>query len=142
MVDHEHSTDKQLANAWIKRFSKERRRIVSLSDADAESAASDRIDIETSWAFDALLHMTLREPERAWDIILLILKLANDDDSVLDNLASGPLETLVRQHSASVIEWVEAEAWRNPQFKELLSGVWSSNISDPLWQRIKRAAGN
>lgn len=131
-------TDEQLARNWIRRFSKERRRIVSVDHADQDVAASQRIDTETYWAFDALHDLESRCPEHAWAIVLLILRLAPEDGGVLDNLAAGPLEGLLAHHGSTVIDWVESEARRNPKFKELLGGVWQSGISDLIWHRVQR----
>lgn len=133
-------SDEDLARDWVRRFSSARRRIVSIGNPNGDAASSKRIDEETYWAFDVLHDLELRDPAHAWAIVLLILRLAPEDEGVRDNLAAGPVERLLTHHGGAAIKWVEDEARRNPRFKDLLIGVWRSGISDLIWQRIERAA--
>ncbi|HKU13853.1 MAG TPA: hypothetical protein VJQ52_05630 [Steroidobacteraceae bacterium] len=132
-------TDENLARDWIRRFSSARRRIVSVESADVEVEASKRVDSETFWAFDVFHDLETRDPAHAWALVLLILRLAPDDDGVRDSLAAGPLEGLLANHGRTVIKWVEDEARRNSEFKELLAGVWNTGINELIWQRVERA---
>lgn len=133
-------TDEELARDWIRRFSSTRRRILSVQNPDDDEAASQRLDTETFWAFDVFHDLESRDPEHAWTLILLILRLAPEDEGIRDNLAAGPLEGLLAHHGRIAVKWVEDEARRNPKFKELLAGVWKSGISELVWQRVQRAA--
>jgi hypothetical protein len=38
------------------------------------------------------------------------------------------------------VEWIEEEARQNKAFKELLGGVWKSNIPKLIWDRVERAS--
>ena len=75
------------------------------------------------------------EPERAWQLILGILK-RDQSDSVIPCLAGGPLENLLVHHGPSFIERVEELAKANQDFNRLLGGVWKNGISDEIWNRL------
>src|SRR5262249_43362638 len=117
--------------------SQERKKVLSTIEADAQLGADQRIEIETKWAFDELEKVVAADPSRAWAVILRILKTASQDQGVLDNLAAGPLETLLARHGRHIIERVETEAALNPAFRELLNGVWRNAIDEAVWERIQ-----
>ena len=54
-------------------------------------------------------------------------------------LAAGALEDLLSEHGDELIEKVETEARRNPQFNLLLGGVWQGGMSSEIWRRIQAA---
>ncbi len=74
-----------------------------------------------------------------WAAILEILS-RNPPDKVIEVLAAGPLEDLIKSHGPEVIERVEAESRRNPAFRDLLGGVWRSSTPD-IWARVVKAQG-
>jgi hypothetical protein len=96
-----------------------------------------RIEAEIKWAFDELEKLVEGDPARAWAVILRILGTAHQDENVLDNLAAGPLETLLARHGRDAVEWVEAEAKANPKFKSLLKGVWRNAIDEAVWAKVQ-----
>lgn len=134
------SSGDELAHAWVRRFSRERKRVLTAASAESQLKVDQQIDAETIWAFDALENLIAKEPSGAWAMILRILDIAEQDEDVLNNLAAGPLESLLARHGRAVIKWVEEEARRNTKFKELLGGVWQNAIPELIWQRVQRAA--
>lgn len=132
-------SDDDLARAWARRFSGERKRVLVPGAVDVQQKLDQQIETETVWAFDALDHLVTTDPAHAWAVVLKILALAESDEQVLNNLAAGPLESLLIRHGRTVINWIEDEAHRNPRFKELLAGVWQSGVNELIWQRVERA---
>jgi hypothetical protein len=90
------------------------------------------------WAWQKLDSLCRDEPELAWSVILEILQRSSSEQ-VRENLAAGPLENLLTKHGYRFIDRVEAEAWRNADFRELLAGVWQNAMSNELWQRVRAA---
>ncbi|MDQ1835158.1 DUF6869 domain-containing protein [Massilia scottii] len=83
--------------------------------------------------FDELVKFA---PEIAFEVILALLSQTENED-VLENLAAGPMEDLVRLHGKEFIQRFEVKASENSKFRELLSGVWQ--VGDPeVWSRIER----
>ena len=142
MDQQPHYSDEELARAWIRRFSQSRTSILLAGDADAQMQDDQRIEVETKWAFDELEKLVENDPARAWAVILCILSTAHQDENALDNLAAGPLETLLARHGRDVVEWVEAEAKANPKFKELLKGVWGNAIDEAVWAKVRSLSGD
>ena len=93
------------------------------------------------WAHECVAELVLESPQLALDFILRALPVFETKED-LAVLAAGPLEDLLDQHCASVIDRIEAEAERNERFRLLLSGVWGrNNVSTEAWQRLRRAVG-
>jgi hypothetical protein len=132
-----HFSDQELARAWIRRFSQNRRSILLTDSADSQMRDERLIEDETKWAFDAFEELVDKDATRAWAVILRILEMAHPDASVLNNLSAGPLETLLVRHGWDVLEWVEAEATSNPKFKDLLEGLWGNAIDETVWERVQ-----
>jgi hypothetical protein len=63
--------------------------------------------------------------------------LGQKDENVLDNLAAGPLETLLVRHGRDIIDRVENEAKSDPRFKDLLLGVWGNAVDATVWERLE-----
>jgi hypothetical protein len=135
-------SDEELARAWIRRFSKNRKRVLSLDNPDKQLREDRRIETETNWASNELQKLVRDDPGRAWTMILLILKLAQQDEDALDNLAAGPLESFLVHHGPDVVERVEKEARLNPQLKDLLLGVWGNSVDATVWRRLQALLDN
>ncbi len=81
-----------------------------------------------------------KEPEVAWVTIQLIfVGCKNDIERAC--LAAGPLEDLLAKHGLMFIDRVETVAASNPDFRELLAGVWRNTIAAPVWERLQQALG-
>jgi len=110
--------DDELIQGWIQHFR---------SESEALSPAYVEMD-------DAVRD----DPERAWRLILAILK-QDKSDNVIACLAGGPLENLFVHHGALFIERVEQLAQQDHEFNRLLGGVWKNDISDHVWNRLRSA---
>ena len=87
-------------------------------------------------AVTKLERMVVSHEERAWRVILTILKEDNSD-AIISNLAAGPMEDLLVCHGDAVIERVEVKAKKDVDFKKVVMDVWQSGISDDVWGRVK-----
>ena len=83
---------------------------------------SSEVSSDDCWA--AILEVLAREPP----------------DKVIEVLAAGPLENLIHEHGIAFIERIETEARRNPEFRNLLGGVWESSTPE-IWARVQKARG-
>jgi Family of unknown function (DUF6869) len=119
--------DEELAVAWIRRYELIHR------ETDQSPAAKSLF-----WAFQKLDEYCEREPEKAFALILAIARLT-DDQFVLDNLAAGPLESLLVRNGSVVIDDIELEVSHNAKLRELLQGVWHNLIDETIWQRVERS---
>ena len=83
------------------------------------------------------------EDTSARDCLKAILAILEKDppESVIINLAAGPLEDLIEECGEEIIEDIELEAGRNPAFRQLLGGVWESGTPE-VWARIVSARGS
>jgi len=93
------------------------------------------------WAFDKMCELERDRPEECLIVVLSILREQKDDMHVLANLAAGPLENLLAYHGALLIDKIELLSRENPDFCNLLGGVWKNRISDDVWARVKASSG-
>lgn len=89
------------------------------------------------WAVEWFMNPGNERSELCWAAILKILETTSSD-SVLANLAAGPLEDLIECHGSKFIDRIENESRINPCFRELLGGVWKCS-SPAVWERIEKA---
>ena len=104
---------------------------------------------ERAWV---LYDAARREPMVAWAAIKSVIgrysevELFGSDDTeakrLLANIAAGPLEGLLAEHGSGIIAIVEAEARRDRRMFWTLGCVWRNGMSDDVWARVQRAAGN
>ena len=86
----------------------------------------------------ALVHG--EDPETVIDFIRAVLAKRNDSDkwnTVIENLAAGPLEDLLVYQGPGIIEVVESYARQNPAFRHLLGGVWERDMAPEVWERVQ-----
>jgi uncharacterized protein DUF6869 len=79
-------------------------------------------------------------PDLAWQAIKLVvgqIKARAHEDRLVEVLAAGPVEDLLRLHGPAVIDRVENEARRDPAFNNVLGGVWSTTIDPDVWERVE-----
>jgi hypothetical protein len=91
------------------------------------------------WAFERLSGLVRDDPEEAWRIIEAMRRL-DGTDSILANVAAGPLEDLLVYHGDKFIDRFEILAQSDQQFRRLLGAVWKNDMSDALWARVKAIA--
>ncbi len=111
----------------------------SIEDIDAWARAYVEVQQEPKrltsehplwWAvrgfMDLILERGETEPDDCWRAILRVLEL-EPPDKVISILAAGPLEDLIGRHGPQFIDRIETESRRNPKFRHLLGGVWTSS---------------
>ena len=76
--------------------------------------------------------------EDQWSFILAVAG-KSPPDRVIEILAAGPLEQLIAYAGADFIDRIEVEARRNPDFRDLLGGVWQHGTSHDIWGRVEAA---
>ena len=77
-------------------------------------------------ATDRLNRAIETKPEVGWDLILMLVGAAPDDDA-LAWVAAGPLEDLLCEHGPAFISRAEALAQSDKRFRACLALVWGSN---------------
>jgi chorismate synthase len=129
------------------------------SDADGDDVSNEDIDDETArviarhvarhledreqrkcqWAWELFTwEFRTTRPEAAWRILLIVWPLVKSNDDALGLLAAGPLEDLIADHGARLIDRIEDLARRDIDFARLLGGVWQSSTPDDIWSRIEK----
>ena len=102
-----------------------------------------RNDDGENWAIQRVMQLCdpISDPDLAWPIVLRLVELS-PDDSLLGDVAAGPLEDLLCGHGTDVIERVEAQAKLDRKFRRCLSGVWGwSSMSESMQARVRNAVG-
>lgn len=100
---------------------------------------SSKDDNPFFWAAEKFYSLMSDNPDLCWRAILKILELS-PNDTVISNLAAGPLEDLIHYHGESFINKIEEEARKNPSFRKLLGGVWETGNRD-IWCRVEAIRG-
>jgi hypothetical protein len=74
-------------------------------------------------------------------LVLALVRTAPDDR--LEHVGAGPVEDLVEKHAAALIDRIEAEARRDPRFREALGSIWlvAEDISAPILARLQDVTG-
>ena len=92
------------------------------------------------WAYLEMDALCRDEPELCLELILQILH-APHKPSVEENLAAGPLEDVLGEWGPRIIERVESLAQTDPEFKQLLGGVWQGGMNSEIWARVQACRG-
>ena len=97
---------------------------------------------EDFWAWDELTWTVIDAPERAWPVIIELVKQGTDDQ--LGAVGAGPIESLVENHAAAFIDRIEAQAIGDPRFQEALASIWLNkwNQDPSLIARVVAASGD
>ncbi|MBA2731406.1 MAG: hypothetical protein H0U54_00795 [Acidobacteria bacterium] len=90
------------------------------------------------WAIERVIDWGVLnyKPELLWRFILAALQ-QELSDSVVGNIAAGPLEDLLDKHGPDYIDRVEALARKDERFNHMLGGVWIDSMTDEVQERIK-----
>ena len=114
----------------------ERRADLILAYLDA--AGRERDDDDPTGAVMAIVGMTfMADLDEQWGVTLELIAGSPDDERVLKDLATGPLEGLLGRFDAAAIDRVEDQASHDPRFPRVLSGVWRHGMSHPVWSRVR-----
>lgn len=120
--------DQELVRAWIQ----------NCRDAIAHGSRSEIAD-RTFWAYVELEKLCSADPKAALRLILAILA-SGPEVRVLENLAAGPLEDLLRRNGERILAEVQVAAASSPAFRELIGGVWTNNMPAAVQEAVARLA--
>ena len=89
------------------------------------------------WSYSCVDEAVSKAPDAAWDFVEAMLPLLETGEEA-GNFAAGPLEDLIADQGAAVIERIEAKADASPRFRYVLSGVWprGEDREGEIWQRV------
>jgi hypothetical protein len=94
------------------------------------------------WTVALLDDLARGQPDLCLDTVLAALALCETADE-LALLAAGPLEDVIAQSGATVIDRIEAEAAGSARLRLALDGVMPPGSSGTaLWQRVVAARGD
>lgn len=87
------------------------------------------------WAHDVVWAATANDASYALEVIFAIHEL---DLSIkeISLFAAGPVEDVLVNQGAVVIDEIERKAKEDPTFAFVLGGVWQHNMPDAIWDRI------
>lgn len=102
-----------------------------------EYHANPKEKTEEFWAWEQVDDAVWNNPEEGWSLILALIKEA-PNNSILANVAAGPLEDLIVRHCEQFIDRIEEQARKDPKFRLCLTGVWcEGDIPESLYNRIQ-----
>ena len=111
----------ELSNEWIK----------------AEES-TDESDEENHWSIDYIIDLPLiGHYDELWAFIKQTYKKGMSN-KVVGALAAGPLEDLLADAGETYIDEIEELAKEDPKFSYLLGGVWKSDMTEEVWERVQR----
>lgn len=97
---------------------------------------------EDFWAWERVQDIIRgADAQQAFALVVALVRSAGDDR--LEHVGAGPVEDLVQQHSAALIDELETEARRDPRFREALGSIWlvAEDISPPILARLQEVSG-
>ena len=124
-------------NELVTRFIEHMTRRHVLGPDSALREEKGREDLRAFAPFDEI---SRRDLDLTWELILQVLHTPHED-SVTAVLAAGPLEDLLARIGPIVIDRVEQRAAPDPDFRDLLGGVWRSSMSPEFWARVEACRG-
>lgn len=90
---------------------------------------------EHAWATEDLIDLANESPEEAWKYILDIMD-QDSSDTILSNLAQGPLEDLIAEHGKLLFAEFEKTAQENSIFAKVITQVWLDGMSNDVQSSI------
>ena len=87
--------------------------------------------------FGEILTCYHNDPEKAFAYVI-IAAARTDDAAFLGLLGCGPLEDVLRDPSAELLERIVAEARKSARFRWLLSNPFKVAIAEKAWLAIER----
>lgn len=96
-------------------------------------------DHPDAWTSDVFFVLTQDHPELGLAATLAAIAACETPEDMAV-VAAGPLEDLIAQHGAALIDAIETRAAGDPRFAYALTGVWpQGNQGTLLWARIEAA---
>ena len=81
-----------------------------------------------------------QDPERAWAVLLEIVRIEIDHD-ILGTLAGGPLARLLVAHGSRWIDVVESRARSDAKLRGLLARCSPEALEPEVWRRLLEVSG-
>jgi hypothetical protein len=128
-------TPSDLAKAWIEFI---RRLNPATGDIDDHSYA--QLSDNTDWPVDRLIEYSIADPARAYDVILCIAAMS-DDEWVLSSVAAGPLETIVRSNPREFVPRLADDATRNPNIRVIVRNMWFDSLPEEMKRELDHIRG-
>ena len=101
-----------------------------------EPAPADHPD---AWTSDLFFELAHKHPDLGFAATEAALAACESPEEVAV-VAAGPLEDLIAQHGALLIDRIEARGEDSPRFAYALTGVWpQGNRGTLIWARIEAA---
>ena len=93
------------------------------------------------WAFEVATDYAFEDPERAWEVLLELVRHADWED--LGYVGAGILENLCVERGAQFIDRIEAQARGDPKFLAALGNVWldTTDATPDIIRRLVVASG-
>jgi len=88
------------------------------------------------WCMRALSDLIDRDPETAWSIVVRLV-LEAPDDSILVDVAGGPLEELLTRYGAKLVSRAEQLARVSREFQCALKNVWLPDNHSSVTRRLE-----
>ena len=92
------------------------------------------------WAWERGEDVVRRQPMTGWLLLRHLIAGAADEQQLM-NVAAGPFEDLLAEHSQVLLDQIEGAARSDPRTMRALAGVWKSSIDEGDWARIQRLLG-
>lgn len=110
---------------------------------EIKSRSDVEIEHDDHWydLMDYQSELTSSDPMKALELVKAILEI-EDNPHLLGLLSAGMLEDLIPARDGPVVDAVVGEASRNPQFQDLLCGVWFDGMSSEVAARLTWARGH
>ena len=98
---------------------------------------SDKTTDKHFQAWDFFWELGHTDPESAWELILILVKMAKNKRE-LSYLAAGPLEDLVDYHGELFIDRIENEVRKNNRFAWTILCVWPGKRNKEIYERFTK----
>jgi len=90
------------------------------------------------WAWEEMHELISTEPERAWRLMIQMVR-QSQDDLALAGVAAGPLEDLLAWCGPQFVERAENLAASEPRFQQALMMIYTSRLQPDIRRRIESA---
>lgn len=90
------------------------------------------------WTHYRMEYLAKYLPQKAWRVILVTWSI-HQCPQMMSRL-SGPIRTLLLEHSFEMLPIIEAEAHRDPTFAKLLAALEQITLSDEVYARVISAS--
>lgn len=97
-----------------------------------------RDDHPDAWTADVFFELTQAHPVLGLAATAAAIAACETPEDVAF-VSAGPLEDLIADHGAALIDEIEARAVGAPRFAYALTGVWQRDMPPLLWARIEAA---